>query len=519
MLPWVETHGYHRRSRYATDLLHKNASLPPTLYFLLTKMSATSKYETVIGLEVHAQLLTESKAYNTDPNTYGADPNTAVGVVTLALPGVLPKANKTVVDYAIRMGLALGCSITRYNYYDRKNYFYPDLPKGYQITQDKTPICRGGHVDAVLKDGTVKRVAITRIHMEEDAGKSLHMPGAPDSLIDLNRAGVPLIEIVSEPDMRSSAEAYAYLTEIHRLVRYLGICDGNMEEGSLRCDANVSVRLYGAPEYGKKVEVKNMNSFRNVARAIEHEVERQIALIESGEEVVSETRMFDAATGGTTSLRSKESLNDYRYFPEPDLQPVVVDDAWLARIQLDMPALPQALHRRFTGEWGLSDYDATLLVEDRETADYYQAVVAAGAPYKAAANWVQGPVKAHLNATATSLAELPLTPAQLAELIGLVESGKVSFSAASQKLFPALLLERGASPAALAERLGLAMAAPDDALLTTITDVLARHPDKVAEYRAGKKGLLGMFMGEVMKATGGRANPKETSKLVEQALG
>lgn len=480
-------------------------------------MSASDKYELVIGLEVHAQLLTESKAYNTDPASFGDDPNENVGLITLALPGTLPKANTKVVDYALRMGLACNSAITEYNFYDRKNYFYPDLPKGYQITQDKTPICRGGYVDIELKDGTQKRVGLTRIHMEEDAGKSLHLPGAPESLIDLNRAGTPLIEIVSEPDMRSSQEAYAYLVEVHRLVRYLGICDGNMEEGSFRCDANISVRPWGQKEFGKKVEVKNMNSFRNVARAIEKEAERQIELAEAGIEIVSETRMFDGGTGETYSLRTKESLNDYRYFPEPDLQPIIVDEVRLNRVKGDMPALPKELFQKFTTEYGLSAYDANVLIEERETAEYYQTVTALTKNYKAASNWITGPIKALQNSSAKTLAELALSPEHLAELISLIDAGKLSFSVASQRLLP-ILIDTGEPPLPAAVRLNLIMDQDAAGLEPIIKEILERYPDKVAEYKAGKKGLLGLFVGEVMKATKGKANPKDANRLVTEAL-
>lgn len=480
-------------------------------------MSASDKYELVIGLEVHAQLLTESKAYNTDPASFGDDPNENVGLITLALPGTLPKANTKVVDYAIRMGLACNSAITEYNFYDRKNYFYPDLPKGYQITQDKTPICRGGYVDIELKDGTQKRVGLTRIHMEEDAGKSLHLPGAPESLIDLNRAGTPLIEIVSEPDMRSSQEAYAYLVEVHRLVRYLGICDGNMEEGSFRCDANISVRPWGQKEFGKKVEVKNMNSFRNVARAIEKEAERQIELAEAGIEIVSETRMFDGGTGETYSLRTKESLNDYRYFPEPDLQPIMVDEVRLNRVKGDMPALPKELFQKFTTEYGLSAYDANVLIEERETAEYYQTVTALTKNYKAASNWITGPIKALQNSSAKSLADLALSAEHLAELISLIDAGKLSFSVASQRLLP-ILIETGEPPLPAAVRLNLIMDQDAAGLEPIIKEILERYPDKVAEYKGGKKGLLGLFVGEVMKATKGKANPKDANRLVTEAL-
>jgi aspartyl-tRNA(Asn)/glutamyl-tRNA(Gln) amidotransferase subunit B len=476
-----------------------------------------SGYGIVIGLEVHAQLLTKTKAYSADPFTYGEEPNTVVGLVTLAHPGALPKANRQVVDYAIRMGLATHCTITRFNHYDRKNYFYPDLPKGYQITQDKTPICRGGFIDITTPDGVMKRIGITRIHMEEDAGKSLHLPGAPDTLVDLNRAGAPLIEIVSEPDMRSTAEAYAYLQEIHRLVVYLGICDGNMEEGSLRCDANVSVRPLGQEAFGSKVEVKNMNSFRNVQRAIEFEVGRQIALSEAGTIIDSETRMYDAGTNQTYSLRSKETLNDYRYFPEADLQPVVVTEDMLEQIRSTMPELPQALELRMQTDMCLSPYDAALLSQERDIAEFFLAIVASNSNYKAAANWLQGPIKALLNEKGLTLSALNLSPAHIAGTIALIDRGSLSFTNASQNLLPHLSNYTG-DVLLLAQQLNLVMDVSTDSLSPIIEQILKQFPAKVAEYKAGKKGLLGMFVGEVMKATKGKANPKEISELVAIGL-
>lgn len=479
--------------------------------------AARHKYELVIGLEVHAQLLTESKAYSTDANEYGALPNTTVTTITLAHPGTLPRSNKKVVEFAVKMGLACGSAITRYNYYDRKNYFYPDLPKGYQITQDKTPICRGGQVEIKLKSGERKTVGLTRIHMEEDAGKSMHLPGETETLIDLNRAGVPLIEIVSEPDMRTSDEAYAYLTEIRKMVRYLEICDGNMEEGSLRCDANVSVRLWGAPQFGRKVEVKNMNSFRNVQRAIEFEADRQIALLEAGEEVVSETRMFDATTGGTYSLRSKETLNDYRYFPEPDLQPIIVSDEWLSQLEASMPALPQQLFERFTNQYGLSEYDATVLTDAKDIALFFEELCQHTSNYKAASNWIMGPVKSYLNELTLTIGQFPISPARLAGLISLIDAGKVSYSVAAQRLFPAMI-ESTDSAEELATSMNLLQQSDSGELQTLIDQIIAGKPEKVAEYRSGKKGLLGMFMGDLMKATQGKADPKLASSLMQQAL-
>ena len=479
-----------------------------------------ASYQPVIGLEVHAQLLTHSKMYSADENEYGSLPNTNLSVITLGHPGTLPRVNRTAVEFALKMGLATNCQITRENLFARKNYFYPDLPKGYQITQDKTPICHGGHVDIRLADGSTRRIGITRIHMEEDAGKSMHLAGETETLVDLNRAGVPLIEIVSEPDLRTEEEAYAYLAEIKKLVQYLGVCDGNMEEGSLRCDANVSVMKKGATQFGTKVEVKNMNSFRNVQRAIEHEVVRQIQILENGSEVDSETRGFDAASGTTNGQRSKETLNDYRYFPEPDLPPLIIDDAWLHRVQAALPALPQQLYARFTGELGLSDYDASVLIDQKEVAQYFDdlARLLPSASAKAAANWVMGPVKSYLNERALEINDFPLDPGQLAGIIELIEAGKINYSVASKQLFPFLLEHPLANATGAADELGLLTQADAGELAALVQQVLAANPAKVAEYRAGKKSLTGMFMGELMKLTGGKADPKLANQLLRQGL-
>ncbi|MDF7811688.1 Asp-tRNA(Asn)/Glu-tRNA(Gln) amidotransferase subunit GatB [Hymenobacter sp. YC55] len=480
--------------------------------------SIKAKYQPVIGLEVHAQLLTHSKMYSSDENEYGALPNNNLSVITLGHPGTLPRVNYTAVEYAMKMGLATNCHIRRDNLFARKNYFYPDLPKGYQITQDKTPICYEGHVEVRLSDGSTKQIGVTRIHMEEDAGKSMHLAGEVETLVDLNRAGVPLIEIVSEPDIRNAEEAYAYLTEIKKLVEYLEICDGNMEEGSLRCDANISVMLKGADKFGTKVEVKNMNSFRNVQRAIDYEIERQIEMLERGEVIDSETRGFDAATGTTGGQRSKETMNDYRYFPEPDLPPVVIDDEWLHRVQAELPALPQQLYTRFTGELGLSDYDASVLTVEKDVALFFDELTRLTPNAKAAANWVQGPVKSFLNERALTMAEFPLTTQHLADIIELIDANKVSHSVASKQLFPYLLDNPTQTAAAAAEAQGLLQQSDSGALEAMIQQVLDANPAKVAEYRAGKKSLTGMFMGELMKLTGGKADPKLANQLLRQKL-
>jgi aspartyl-tRNA(Asn)/glutamyl-tRNA(Gln) amidotransferase subunit B len=477
-----------------------------------------NKYQLVVGLEVHAQLLTESKIFAPDSTEYGNLPNRQVSVITLGHPGTLPKLNKKVIEYAVKMGFACNSEITRYNIFSRKNYFYPDLPKGYQITQDKGPICVGGTVPVILSDGTEKEIRLNRVHLEEDAGKSIHLAGETDTLVDFNRAGTPLIEIVSEPDIRTSEEAYAYLVEIKKLVKYLDICDGNMEEGSLRCDANVSVMLKGATEYGKKVEVKNMNSFRNVSRAIDHEFERQVELIERGEVIISETRTFDAATGTTASMRTKEDLNDYRYFPEPDLSPVVLSEEWLTSVKNGMPALPRELYHKFVDIYGLPVYDAGFLTESKEIALWFEELCSRTGNYKAASNWVMGPIKGLLNEYALHIDDFPIKPETLADLIGLIDDGKVSFTAASQKIYPELVKASGESSLEIAKRLNLIQESDESSLKPIIEMVLDQNASKVAEYKSGKKGLIGMFMGEVMKKSQGKADPKVATKLLIELL-
>ncbi|WP_206077620.1 Asp-tRNA(Asn)/Glu-tRNA(Gln) amidotransferase subunit GatB [Pontibacter sp. SGAir0037] len=476
------------------------------------------KYQPVIGLEVHAQLLTQSKAYSSDSTEYGMLPNTNLSAITLAHPGTLPRINKKVVEMAVKMGLATHCEITRHNVYARKNYFYPDLPKGYQLTQDKTPVCTGGHLVVKNEAGTDSHIGITRIHMEEDAGKSMHLPGEIETLVDFNRAGVPLIEIVSEPDLRDSTEAYNYMVEIRRLVRYLDICDGNMEEGSLRCDANVSVMLKGAKQYGTKVEVKNMNSFRNVQRAIEHEIERQIMILENGGVVEGETRGFDANTGTTSSQRSKETMNDYRYFPEPDLPPLVIEQEWLHTIKESMPALPQELYKRFTEELGLPEYDAAVLTDSKEIALYFNELTQHTSNYKAASNWVMGPVKSYLNELTLHISDFPLQPQQIAEIIALVDENKVSHSIAAKQIYPFLLENPSKTALQVAEEQSLLQQSDSDSLQLIISEVVAGNPAKVAEYKAGKQALIGMFMGEIMKKTQGKADPKIANKLLRETL-
>ncbi|MFN8775482.1 MAG: Asp-tRNA(Asn)/Glu-tRNA(Gln) amidotransferase subunit GatB [Flavobacteriales bacterium] len=476
------------------------------------------KYELVVGLEVHMQLLTESKAYSSDPNRFGELPNTLVSPITLGHPGTLPRVNRKSVDYAIRLGLACHMEIHPWVHFARKNYFYADLPKGYQITQDKTPICTGGFIMIRDEEGREKRIGITRAHLEEDAGKSMHDQDPFDTLVDLNRAGVPLIEVVSEPDIRSSREAYNYLTELRKLIRYLGICDGNMEEGSMRCDANVSVRLKGADKFGTRCEVKNMNSIRNVQRAIDYEMKRQVDLIEKGEVILQETRSFDAAAGTTFSLRSKELAHDYRYFPEPDLQPVRILKEDVERVRRNMPALPSELLEKYTTQLGLSEYDAHVLINEKEMAMWFEELIILTSNYKSACNWLTGPVRAVINERGLHISQLPLTPAHIADIIALVDAGKLSASAAAEKLLPAMMDEPGETAASLAEKLNLAQDAGEDTIRNAAAEVLAAWPEKVENYRKGNKGMLGLFMGELMKKTGGKANPRTASAIIQELL-
>jgi aspartyl-tRNA(Asn)/glutamyl-tRNA(Gln) amidotransferase subunit B len=479
--------------------------------------SIRDKYEVVIGLEVHAQMLTKTKAYSNDVNEYGSAPNSNISVVTLGHPGTLPVMNKKTIEFAIKLGLACDAHIAPAQHFARKNYFYPDLPKGYQITQDTTPICTGGSIVIRTDDGTEKSIGLTRIHMEEDAGKSIHDVDVYDTLVDLNRAGTPLLEIVSEPDMRSSMEAYHYLTEVRKLVRYLDICDGNMEEGSLRCDANVSVRLVGVSEFGTKVEVKNMNSIRNVQRAIEFEILRQIEVLESGGSLSQETRAFDALKGITISMRSKEAANDYRYFPEPDLPPITITKEQIDTVAQEMPALPRALFQRYTKEYGLSEYDAYNITDNKGIALYYESILAHTKNYKSAANWLMGDIKSYLNEYGIEMDKFPLKPLVIAELIHLVEEGKVSSSVASQNIFPALFSTQE-SPLQVAERLNLIQNSDEDALKGFILKVFELNPDEVARYRGGEKQLTGFFMGQLMKVSQGKADPKLANGLLRQLL-
>ncbi len=476
------------------------------------------KYETVIGLEIHAQLLTKTKAFSTEVAEYGSMPNTNISVVNLGHPGTLPRHNKEAVNMALKVGLACGCEITPYCLYARKNYFYADMPKGYQITQDKTPLCQGGTIRIKKEDGSIKDVELTRIHMEEDSGKSIHDMDLDNSLIDYNRAGTTLVEFVTEPVMRTGEEAGLFVTEVRKLVRYLDVCDGNMEEGSLRCDANISVRLKGATEFGTKVEVKNMNSISNVRKAIEFEVERQVEAIEKNESILQETRSFDAVKGITFSMRAKEVATDYRYFPEPDLPPLVITDEWIERVKAEMPVLPEELYQNFTKHYALSHYDATVLTESKELAAYYLEILKHTSNYKVAANYLMGSVKGYLNRNAIELSDFALYPRQIADLIRLVDEGTVSNAVAEQKLFNGLVENPTKTALQLAEEMNVIQNSDDDFLDELINKALQAYPDKVEAYKNGKKGLLGLFMGEVMKHSGGKADPKITSQKLREKL-
>ena len=474
-------------------------------------------YQPVIGLEIHAQLQTNSKIFASDPVLFGQNPNTLISAITLGHPGTLPKLNIRAVEFAIKMGLALGSKIASWQNFDRKNYFYPDLPKGYQITQDKTPICLGGSIMVHLKSGD-KVLPFHHIHLEEDAGKSLHEGDNPYSFIDYNRAGTPLIEMVTEPALDSSEEAFAMVSEVRKLVRYLGICDGNMEEGSLRCDVNVSLRPEGSEILGTKVEIKNMNSLRNIQRAIEHEIIRQTDLLNSDIQIIQETRTFDAHLGITNSMRVKESMNDYRYFPEPDLSPLEITEDWLAEIRAKMPLLPWQQEKKLMDEYNLPAYDAHFLSESREMAMYFQAVFEYSKHAKQISNWLMGPVKSYLNEHNVSIDQFVLSPKNLADVINLVEKGVISHNLAVQQLFPLCIENPKRSPSEIVAEQKWSQEQSSDELKTWVDQAIAAYPEKVLEYQQGKKGLLALFIGEVMKRSKGTADPKKVNQIVNEAL-
>ena len=476
------------------------------------------EFETVIGLEVHAQLSTKSKIFCSCSTEFGAPPNTHVCPVCMGMPGVLPVLNEKAVDYAIRMGLATHCTIAEHSIFARKNYFYPDLPKGYQISQYEEPICEHGYVD-IEWDGQTKRIGITRIHMEEDAGKSVHdeeFVGTNETLVDLNRCGVPLIEIVSEPDMRSPHEAYLYLTALKQILEYLEISDCNMEEGSLRCDANVSLRPVGSREFGVKTEVKNMNSFHGVEKALEYEVERQKKILLKGGKITQQTMLWNAREGKIVPMRSKEEAHDYRYFPEPDLVPLDVDKGWVERIKAELPELPMERKKRFISQYKIPEYDATVLTASKYLADFYEGTAARYKDSKKLSNWVMGEVLRFLRDRKAEIQETALTPENLAELLQLVDAGTINVKTA-KSIFNEMA-ETGKSPKKMVEEKGLSQVSDASELEAVVAEVLEAHPEELAKYRAGKASLMGFFMGEVMKATRGKANPKLVSQLLREKL-
>ena len=479
------------------------------------------QWEIVIGLEIHAQLTTASKIFSGSATTFGAEPNTQASLVDLGMPGTLPVLNAQAVKNAIKFGLAINAEIGLHNVFARKNYFYPDLPKGYQISQMDLPIVGKGFLDITLDDGSVKRVGVTRAHLEEDAGKSLHEDFHGMSGIDLNRAGTPLLEIVSEPDMRSAKEAVAYARTIHSLVRYLGICDGNMAEGSLRCDCNVSIRPKGQTEFGTRCEIKNVNSFRFIEKAINTEVQRQIELIEDGGKVIQETRLYDPNRDETRSMRSKEEANDYRYFPDPDLLPVVIEPAFIEQVRSELPELPQEKRERFEREFGLSAYDASVLSAQREMADYFEAVQQVCGDAKLAANWVMGELSSLLNKADLDISSSPVTATQLGGLIQRIQDNTISGKIAKM-VFEALAAGEGDSADAIIEAKGLKQVTDSGAIETLLDEVLAANAEQVAQYRASdeaKRGkMFGFFVGQAMKASRGKANPQQVNTILKQKL-
>lgn len=473
------------------------------------------KYEVVIGLEVHAQLKTKSKIFAPDSTEFGNEQNSQISPITLGMPGVLPVLNKECVNMGIKLGLALNCQIPERCKFDRKQYFYPDLPKGYQISQYDEPICVNGYID--IKG---KRIGITRAHLEEDAGKLVHVgsagiAGSTYSLVDLNRAGTPLLEIVSEPDIRSSEEAKNYMEELRNIVRYIGVCDGNLEEGSMRCDANISIMPKGSKEFGTRAEIKNVNSFKALQRAIEYEIDRQIELVEDGEEVVQETRLWDDNAGETRSMRGKEDAHDYRYFPEPDLMPLSISREWVEEIRNSMPELPSQKRQRYM-DLGLSEYDASVIVEQMQSALFFDKVLELGGNAKIAVNFMMGEIAAYLKENHIEINETKLTPENLAELVGLIEKDTISNNIGKQILIE--MIEEGTKASVIVEKKGLSQITDVDAIRKMVEEVVNNNPNQVEQYKSGKTNILGFFVGQIMKATKGRANPKTVNEILLELL-
>ncbi len=472
------------------------------------------QYEAIIGLEVHAQLLTDSKIFCSCSTQFGAEPNTQVCPICLGMPGVLPVLNKKAVEYTIKTGLALNCTISPYSRFARKNYFYPDLPKGYQISQYELPLCENGYLEITV-DGEKKRIRIKRIHLEEDAGKNIHDPSGY-SLVDFNRTGVPLMEIVSEPDIRSPKEAALYMKKLRTILRYLGVCDGNLEQGSLRCDANVSVRPLGSQEFGVKTEIKNINSFRFVEKALEYEIKRQIKLLSNGEKIIQETRLWDSSTGTTQSMRSKEEAHDYRYFPEPDLVPVLISEDWKEKIIKEMPELPDAKIMRFTRDYGLPLYDAEILTEEKSLAEWFEEAVKLGGKPKEISNWIMVELLRLLNEDGKDITSCNLKPSQLVELTHLVEKNIINRNIAKEVFEE--MYKTGKSAETIVKQKGLTQISDDSIIIEVIKEVMDKNPKEVERFKKGEEKLIGFFVGQVMKLTKGKANPKIVNELVMKIL-
>jgi len=478
------------------------------------------KYEAVIGLEVHAQMLTDTKIFCGCSTKFGSEPNTQTCPICIGMPGVLPVLNKKAIEFAIKTGLSTDCKISNYSRFARKNYFYPDLPKGYQISQYELPICEKGFIEIVV-DGEAKKIGITRIHMEEDAGKNIHESasggqGGNYSFVDLNRAGVPLMEIVSEPDIRTPKEAAEYMKELRTILRYLGVCDGNMEQGSLRCDANVSIRPVGQKGYGIRAEVKNINSFKFVEKALEYEIKRQIKVIEEGGKVIQETRLWDSNKGVTESMRGKEEAHDYRYFPEPDLVPMMVEQKWINEIKATLPELPDAKRGRFVSEYNLPEYDADILTSEKSVADWFEEAVKAGGQPKAVSNWMMGDLMRLLNEENKTIKECSLDPARLADMLKLIDIGTISGKIA-KTIFDEMY-KTGKNAETIVKEKGLVQISDESAIEKTVDEVIAKNPKEVGRFKAGEEKLLGFFVGQIMKATKGKANPQIVNELLKNKL-
>lgn len=479
-------------------------------------MQKMDQYEIVVGLEVHAQLLTKTKLFCGDTTDFGKEPNTQISVISLGYPGSLPRLNKEAISLAVKLGLACNCQIVQHNYFARKNYFYADLPKGYQISQHTTPICKGGFLEIAVGKET-KKISLNRIHIEEDAGKSLHDDNSDFSNLDFNRAGMPLLEIVTEPDLRSAEEAFSYVTTLRKLVRHLGVCDGNMEQGSLRCDVNISVRKRGEQKLGTKVEIKNLNSIRFIKKAIEFESKRLVDLLEQGKAILQETRGFDENSFTTYSIRTKEDEDDYRYFPEPDLPPFFISDEMIAKIKSEMPALQTEVKEKLISEYQLSNYDAEQLSNDTELSNFFFELTKQTKNYKASANWVLGPVKNHLSLNEVTLDETDLQSTSIAQLIELIDSGKISYGIAAQKIFPAIINNPSLDINNFIEEDQLQIQTSQTEIDNLIEAALNKHSEKINEYKKGKKGLISLFVGEVMKLSKGKADAKlVTEKIIEK---